>query len=251
MENQKEFEVDLIGLLYYLKKKIAIILAVTAIFALTAFVISSFFVVPEYTASTRVYILNRANEQNLVSSDFSIANYMIKDYTILITGRNVTDKVVEKLGLSMSSAALAGKISVSAQENTRVLQISVSDTDPQRAAEIANCVREEAATQIKQIMDVDAVNLVYEAKIPSAPSSPNVGRSALAWAAIGLVAVVVILIAIFVLDDAIRTEEDVERYLGLGTLGIIPSSDELNTEAKKAGRIIDPLKIGGGAKWKK
>ena len=93
---QKELDVDLLELFHYFKKRIEIILIVTAVFALAAFVVSSFFVVPEYTASTRVYILNRVNNQTLVSSDFSIANYMIKDYTILITGRNVTDKVVEK-----------------------------------------------------------------------------------------------------------------------------------------------------------
>ncbi len=251
MENQKEFEIDLLGLIYYLKKKVAILLAVTAVFALVSFVINAFFVVPEYTASTRVYVLNRANEQNLSSSDFSIANYMIKDYTILITGQNVTDKVVQKLGLRMSAAALSGKISVTAQDNTRVLQISVTDTDPQRAAQIANSVREEAAIQIKDIMDVDAVNLVYEAKVPGAPSSPNVGRNTLVWAAIGLAAAVAVLTVIFVLDDAIRTEEDVERYLGLGTLGIIPVSGELSAEGKSADRPIDRLKNGGSLKWKK
>ena len=251
MENQREVEIDLLGLVYYLKKKIAILLTVTAVFALVSFVISAFFVVPEYTASTRVYVLNRANDQNLASSDFSIANYMIKDYTILITGQNVTDKVVQKLGLQMSAGALSGKISVTAQENTRVLQISVTDTDPQRAAEIANCVREEAAVQIKSIMDVDAVNLVYEAKVPGAPSSPNVGKNTLLWAAIGLIAAIAVLAAIFMLDDAIRTEEDVERYLGLGTLGIIPISGDLAAEGKSTDRPVDRLKNGGSLKWKK
>lgn len=250
MENQKEFEVDLLGLFYYLRKHISIILAATAIFALASFLVSAFFIEPEYTASTRVYVLSRSNNQNLVSSDFSVSNYMIKDYAVLITGQNVTDKVIEKLGLQMSSGSLARKISVSAQDNTRVLQISVSDTDPQRAAQIANCVREEATVQIKQIMDVDAVNMVYEAKVPAAPSAPNVGKNTIVWASIGLGVALAVLVAIFILDDAIRTEKDVERYLGLGTLGIIPLADDLNTERKKAKRPIDRLKIGGGFKWK-
>lgn len=251
MENKIELEVDVHSLLYYLKKKIAIILAVTAIFALVAFVISAFFIAPEYRASTRVYILNRSNEQNVVSSDFSISNYMIKDYAVLITGRNVTDKVVEKLGLEMSSGVLGSKISVSALDNTRVLQISVKDKDPQLAAQIANSVREEAAIQIKQIMDVDAVNLVYEAKIPTAPVSPNVREITLLWAAIGLLLAVGVFVVIFVTDDAIRTEEDAERYLGLATLGAIPVSNDLDTGIKKAKRPGDRLKIGGGFKWKR
>lgn len=251
MDNHKELEIDLLGLFYYLKKKIVILLAAAVAFALVSFVISAYFVVPEYTASTRVYVLNRSSEQSLVSSDFSISNYMINDYKVLITGRNVTDKVVQQLGLDMSAGALTSKISVSAETNTRVLQISVTDTDPQRAADLANCVREVAATQIKEIMDVDAVNLVYEAKVPAAPSSPNVAKTTLLWTVIGLIAAVGVLTVIFVLDDAIRTEEDVERYLGLGTLGIIPISNELTTDEKKAARPIDRLKNGEKSKWKK
>lgn len=249
MENQKELEINLLELLYYLKKRVAIILAVTAVFALVAFVVSSFFVAPEYKASTRVYILNRINNQTLVSSDFSIANYMIKDYTILITGRNVTDKVVEKLDLEMSSDELSSKISVTAEENTRVLQISVTDPNPQRAAEIANSVREEASIQIKDIMNVDAVNLVYEASVPTAPSTPDISRNTLTWAGIGLAIAVAVFVVVFVLDDAIRTEEDAEHYLGLSVLGVIPASGELETE--KVERSADKRKIGGGMKWKK
>ena len=147
----------------------------------------------------------------------------------------------------MTAEALAKKITVNAQNNTRVLQISVSDTDPQRAAEIANCVREEAAIQIKRIMDVDAVNLVYEAQVPKAPSYPNVASSTLGWAAIGFVVILCVLAAVYALDDGIRTEEDVERYLGLSTLGIIPVSSDLNAKADLPNK---KMRNGGKAKWK-
>ena len=154
MENKKEFEVDMMGLFHFWKKKMAILLSVTIAFALVAFVVSAFLIAPEYTAATRVYILNRSNEQGLITSDFSISNYVVMDYAVLITGRNVADKVIAELNLDMTAEALAKKITVNAQNNTRVLQISVSDTDPQRAAEIANCVREEAAIQIKRMFSI-------------------------------------------------------------------------------------------------
>lgn len=251
MDNQKEFEIDLLELLHYLKKKIAIILVAFAACALVSFLINEFFVTPQYTASTRVYILNRSNESALVSSDFTLSNYMLNDYKVLITGRNVTDKVVKQLGLDMSAGTLTGKISVSAENNTRVLQISVTDTVPQRAADIANSVREEAAKQIKEIMDVDAVNLVYAAEAPMAASSPNVMGNTLLAAFIGLAVTVVVLTVIFVMDDAIRTEEDVERHLGLGTLGVIPVSGDLANEEKKVTKPIDRLRSREGSKWKK
>lgn len=236
MENQNEFEIDLLELFHYLKKKLWIILASFAACAVLGFVVSAFFITPEYTASTRVYVLNRSNETSVVSSDFTLSNYMISDYKVLITGKNVTDEVENILGLDKLTAS----ISVSAESNTRILQISVTDTDPQRAANIANTVREVASTQIKEIMDVDAVNLVYAAEVPKAPSSPNVMRNTVLAAALGMIAAIGVLAVIFILDDTIRTEEDVEKYLGLGTMGVIPASSELGSAARQTGGRAKP-----------
>ena len=251
MENQRDNELDLIALFGYLKKKIAVIIAVSAVFALVACVISAFFIVPKYEASTRVYVLNRLNDESLGTSDFSISNYILKDYASLITGRNVTRNVIDKMGLPMSNGTLAKMIRVSALEGTRMLQISITDTDPQRAADIANCVREEAVIQLQQITAADAVNLVYEAEVPMAPSSPNVSKNTLAWGAIGFAVAIAALSVIFMVNDAIRTEDDVERYLGIGTLGIIPLSEDLNSDRKSAGRRRVGFAVKEGLKWKK
>jgi len=226
-QHQNSLDINLLDLLYYLKKKIVVLAIVAAICALGGFLASSLFMTPQYTASTRVYVLNRSNENAVVSSDFTLSNYMIADYKVLITGQNVTAEVIEELGLSMTPGALSGKISVSAPDNTRVLQISVTDSNPVMAASIANCVRETASTQIREIMAVDAVNLVYEATVPTVPSSPNVMKNTVLAGILGLAVAVFVFAVIFVLDDAIRTEEDVERYLGLSTLGVIPISSDL------------------------
>ena len=234
MENQKGFELDLLGLFRYLKKKIWIILIVIAVCAGLSFVISRFVIAQQYTATTRAYVLNRSGEDSVVSSDFALSNYMISDYKVLITGQNVTDEVIAALGLDMTHEELTRKISVSAESNTRVLQISVTDTDPRRAADIANSVREVASAQIKQIMAVDAVNLVYAAMIPSEPSSPNIIKTVVLSAVMGMVLSIIILTVIFVSDDTIATEEEVEYYLGLSTMGVIPLSDGLG-KTRRAG----------------
>ena len=77
--------------------------------------------------------------------------------------------------------------------------------------------------QIKNIMEVDAVKLVYTADVPKAPSSPNVARDTVLSAVIGVVLSVAVLSVIYLLDDTIRTEEDVEKRLGLNVLGVIPA----------------------------
>ena len=144
----------------------------------------------------------------------------------------------------MKPQKLANKIHVTSPDNTRVLQISVTDSDPELAASIANTVRQEAVVQLETIMAVDAVNLVYEASVPTAPSSPNVMRNTALAALLGLVGAVAVLSVVFVLDDTIRTEEDVERYLGLSVFGVIPNCKEMSTEpeSKQARRRPPTMK---------
>lgn len=241
----EEFEIDFTGLLLYLKKKIRVIAAVVLVCALAGFLASAVFMTPKYTASTRVYILNRSNDR-YASSDFVIASYMLNDYQVLITGRNVTEAVVKDLELEMEPSALAGKIAVSSPENTRVLQIDYTDPDPKQAARIANAVREEAVKQLQSIMEVDAVKLIYAAEVPKASSSPSVSRNTLIAAVVGLVLSVAFYAVIYIRDDSLRTEEDVEQYLGLSTLGVIPAAKDLATEQKKGKKF--PLKAGNGRK---
>ena len=234
MEYQNEEQgLDLLGLALYLKKKVMLIGIVAAVCAVLGMLGTALFIAPKYTASTRIYVLNRQNEDKVVTSDYQIANYMISDYTVLITGRNVTKEVISELDLDLTTKELSEMIEVSAPDETRILQISVTDTDPQRAADIANSVREIASKQIKEIMEVDAVNLVYTAETPGKPSGPSLIKNTLIVMLLGVAAVVGVLSVIFIMDDTIHTEEDVERYLGLGTLGVIPVSAELSSGQEK------------------
>ena len=227
--NNEEMEIDLLELFYYLKKRIIVIIAACLVFAVVGFVGTKLFITPRYTTNTRVYVLNRSNENNVVTSDFQIATYVMNDYKALITGQNVTQEVINKLNLDMKPATLSKMIQVTSPESTRVLQISITDTDPKKAADIANTVREVAAAQIKEIMDVDAVKTVYAAEVPAAPSGPSTMRNTAIAGILGLVLAIGVFTVIFIVDDTIRTEEDVTRYLGLSTMGVIPVSIDMGT----------------------
>ena len=187
MTEQTVFEIDLVSLLHCLKRKIMVILGITVLCGVFSFIFSSFWLPQEYVATTRVYVLGRSEINGVTSADFALSNYLVSDLQVLITGRNVTDVVVDTLELDMSHEELAGKIRVSAEGNTRVLQISVTDADALLAAEIANCVRDVASEQIKRILEIDAVNLVYEAKAPDEPTSPNVMKITVLGAAVGMI----------------------------------------------------------------
>lgn len=244
-EVQNETEIDLLDLFFYLKKKIVIILAVCLIFTGAGLLYTACFVKPEYTANTRVYILSKNAESNTSYSDLQLSSQLLNDYIVLIKGENVTKEVVSRLNLDMSYKQLAGMISVSNPDNARVVQISITDTDARRAADIANAVRDIASKQIKDIMAVDAINLVYEAQVPQEKSGPSIMKNTVIVGMLGLAAVIGVLTVIYLLDDAIRTEEDVQKYLGLSVLGVIPASTELAGNGKPAPKKASGKKRNG------
>lgn len=217
-----EDELDLRALFFFLKRKLWLIAMVTVIFAVAGLAFSKLFITPMYEASTRIYVLNKSNETTIAYSDLQIASQFVTDYQELITGRNVTGIVISKMGLDMTDEQLKKKIDVTSPTNTRIIHITVENKDPEKAAEIANCVREVATEQIQSIMDVEAVHLVYAAEVPQRASSPSIVKYTALGGVLGLFIILAILIVKHLSDCTIRSEEDVERYLSLGVLGSVP-----------------------------
>ena len=122
----------------------------------------------------------------------------------------------------MTTAELSNTITTTNPANTRILTIQVENEDPELAREIADAVRGSASETIKDIMKIDAVNTVEEANLPTAPSSPSVFRNTLLGGMLGIILAMGVIILIYILDDTIKTPEDVENYLGLNVLTSIP-----------------------------
>lgn len=231
-DNQNDVEINLVELFFFLLRKAVLILVVAVVCAAVGFIGTKLFIDREYTASTRVYMLSRSDEAMVMYSDYQISSEMLSDYKVLITGRNVTKEVVQLLKLDMHYTDLARKISVTSPEDSRFVQINVTDTDPVRAAAIANTVREVASVQIKELMDVDAVNLVYEAEVPERATGPNTMLNTVLVTGGGVMLTLAVLIVVYVLDDSMKTEEDVLRYMGLSVMGVIPDTEELSSFSK-------------------
>ena len=210
-----------------------LILFISVAVALSAFIYSRVTSTPVYQASTNIYILN--NQNNSVQySDVQTAGQLTKDYEELIKDVEVTEQVVDKLGLDMTPSQLASRISVTAKEDTRIISIAVVDTDPYRAADIANTVREVASVSIVDIMKIDAVNLVSEARIPTEKTGSGAVRNAvLAFIFTVALSIGVITVA-DVVNDTIKTPEDIIERLDLSSLGAIPFNRERTTDSDGA-----------------
>lgn len=123
-----------------------------------------------------------------------------------------------------------GKVSVNTPIDTRIVAITVTDTDPYTAQTIANYIREVSAEHIENVMDIDAVNVVEVANLPTEKSAPNCLLWTIGGFAFGTILVAALLIIHFLVDDTVKTSEDVEKYLGISALGIIPFDENVTQD---------------------
>lgn len=225
--NNDEIEIDLREVFILLLSKAWLIALVGMLTAIIGFVLSAFVIAPTFESTSKIYILNKQQENTVTYSDVQLGTQLTKDYAQLITSRLVLEKVIEDLNLTeinedIDYEAMLDKVEVTTPTDTRILSITVTDTDPVLAMEIANSVREAAAVHIKNVMDIEAVNVVETANLPMEKAGPSVLKWTLIGGCIGAFLVMAFVLLIFFTDDTIKTSDDVEKYLGLSTLALIP-----------------------------
>ncbi|HBD72878.1 MAG TPA: capsular biosynthesis protein CpsC [Streptococcus sp.] len=220
-------EIDVLYLLRKLWSKKFFIVFVGLLVGTIALLGSVFFIKPKYTSTTRIYVVSRSSDTSLTNQDLQAGSYLVNDYKEVITSSEVLSSVIDQEKLSMSTGELSKEIAVTIPTDTRVISIAVTDTDAQRACDIANTVRQVAAEKIKAVTKVDDVTTLESATKPSHPSSPNVKKNAAIGALAGVFLAIVGILVAEVLDDRVRRPEDIEETLGMTLLGVVPDVDKL------------------------
>ena len=220
-------EIDVLYLLRKLWSKKFFIVFVGLLVGTIALLGSVFFMKPKYTSTTRIYVVSRSSDTSLTNQDLQAGSYLVNDYKEVITSSEVLSSVIDQEKLSMSVGELSKDIAVTIPTDTRVISIAVTDTDAQRACDIANTVRQVAAEKIKAVTKVDDVTTLESATKSSHPSSPNVKKNAAIGALAGVFLAVVGILVAEVLDDRVRRPEDIEEILGMTLLGVVPDVDKL------------------------
>lgn len=233
LEKDDTTEIDLAELIFDLwMNKWEIIMAM--IFTgILAYFISSCLMTPKYTSYTSLYVLAQQDNEAITTADLNVGTQLTNDYAVLVKSRPVLADVITDLNLDMTADQLEKLISVENKSNTRIIKISVTYEDPIMAREIADSLRVAVGEQIVSVMNIDAVNTVEAASLPLKPSSPKVLKNTL----IGMIAGMVLAAAYFVIksvmDDTVKTSEDVEKALGLPLLGSIPDSKSADIAKSK------------------
>lgn len=231
-------EINLIELLRVLVDKAVFIVCGALLIALIVYFFEAFLVTPQYTSSTTILVLAKEDNSRVDVNSLSVSSQLTSDYVQLITVRDVTEKAIRDLGLTdedgnmMKHEALKDKLNVSRISDTRMITIKASDADPNLARDIVEKVRDIAREHIKEVVNAEAVNVVEQANVPDAPSSPHKVRDAAAGGILGAVIVSAIVVIAHMMDNTIKTSDDVEKYLGITALGVIPIEDNAENTFK-------------------
>lgn len=230
---EEELEIDLLELLRAMRQKLWMILLAAVIGGGLAGSFSKFVITPQYTSTAMVYILSK--ETTLTSlADLQIGSQLTKDYKIIVTSRPVLEDVVQTLGLGMSYRDLKNKIKIDNPTDTRILSIMAEDPDPYLAKQIADKVASTASEYIGDIMEMVPPKLIEDGEVPKEKSSPSNTRNALLGALAAMVLVCGGISVGVVLNDTVRSEEDVTKYLGVTVLASVPERQGEIAEDKEA-----------------
>jgi capsular polysaccharide biosynthesis protein len=234
--NNEEIEIDLRELFFVLLEHIRMIIASTILVALIAFAYSKLLVTPMYASTAELYVLSKSTSITSIT-DLQVGTNLTSDYMEVISGRPVLDQVIENLGLDMEYADLYKQVSLNNPANSRIMKITVTDSNPENAKVIADEIAEVSAAYISQKMDQDPPTIIQQGYSDEGPVSPSVAKNTAVGAFLGFILAAAFVIVGYLLNDTIMTPDDLENVIGIHVLASLPLDEsEDDGESKPDGR---------------
>ncbi|OQP25030.1 MULTISPECIES: YveK family protein [Geobacillus] len=207
-----------------LRKRLWLIVLITALATVVSGVVSYFLLTPIYQASTQILVNQAKSEQQLYNFNEIQTNVqLINTYSVIIKSPTILEKVKDELRLDRTIDELNEQIQVSSEKDSQVFSVTVQDPDPALAVKIANKTAEVFKNEIVKIMNIDNVTILSKAEVKDhqAPVKPKPLLNMAIAFVVGLMTGVGLAFLLEYLDNTIKTEEDVEKHLGLPVLGAV------------------------------
>ena len=208
------------------------ILLVAIMAGAIAGVYNKYFVTPMYQSTSKLYILSSSTSITSFA-DIQIGDSLTQDYMELIYSRPLVEEVIQAQRLDETYETLIKKVSAKNPSDTRILAITVTYDEPHTAKAIVDCFAEVSRKSISNIMSADEPNIVEYGHVNTNKVSPNVKKNCLIAAAIAAILLMAIYIILYLLNDTIRSEEDIEKYVSLTVLSSIPYLEPEETKSSK------------------
>lgn len=224
-ESESMQEIDLLDLLEYYLGHLPLLIAAIVLGAVLSGLFTRYAIPDRYTANSRMYMISASSDSVVNLSDLNIGASLSNDYAELMKSRPVMEEVINKLDLDYTYEQLVGMVDFSVVNNTRIIKISVTGTDPRETMQIANEIATTAKTQLPLVMDAPSPSIVEYAIEPSHKSSPSMSRNVMLGSFLFLAAVLALLTVRYLLDDTVKSAEDIENMFGAMPLSVIPEGE--------------------------
>lgn len=234
----EEIEIDLLQLWNAVRHRIWLVLLAGFVVADIAFAITKFLITPMYSSSATMLVVTK--ETTLSSlADLQLGSQLTNDYEILISSRPVLQETIEELNLDTDYKHLRNTITISNPNDSRMLIISTLQADPELAKSVVDTVAGISSEYIAEKMEVTAPKIIEEGEVPLTQSSPSLLRNTAIGGLLGILAAVFLICVAVILNDSIQTEDDIERYLQLPVLAVVPDKNgntRKSADRKKAAK---------------
>lgn len=222
-----EETIDLREYFGIIKKRSKIIVAITLIAMAVSGIVSFFVLSPVYEANTTLIVnKNESSEsQTMTGDEFNVTQKLAVTYGKIITSRTVLNEVIKDLKLDMEYDELSEKINVSAVSDTQIISITVQDTNPKKAMDIANAIPKIFTEEAKRITKANGVEVIDTAVLPQSPIKPNKVMNVAIATVLGLMIGLFVVFLLEYMDTKIKKPEDIEKHLGLPILGVVPKEN--------------------------
>ena len=238
-------EIDLKELFEMFWNKKAQIILLILIFMVIGIIYSVGFVTPMYSSSTTLVLVGTGSNSTdpnqtttttdgITTTDITINSKLVATYSELVKSKNILGQVISNLGIDINEDVLRKNIQVTAVEDTELIEITVSNENPEYAAKIANETAKVFKEKIaEEIYKINNVYIVDQATVPSQPSNINYAKNIVIFAFIGAVVAVAYVLILNMLDTTVKTQEDIESSIKLPVLASIPIYDYDMQKLKK------------------
>lgn len=228
------------------EKKVKIIL-ITILFVIVGVFYSLGFVTPKYETSTSLLLAinsslsstETSDTESITTTDVTINSKLVATYSELVKSKKIIRNVISNLALNIEYETLRNNVSVTAVSNTEIIKITVKNEDAVISAKVANEIAKVFIENVKEFYGIDNVHVVDQAEIPAEPSNINPIKTGMVFGVIGIVVSVVYVLILNIVDTTIKSQEDLEKILGLPVLATIPIYEiyeETSKKQRKGGR---------------
>ena len=222
-----ELEIDLLDMAYMLLDKWHYLLLCLLAGAVLLNAYSFFCIEPTYESTAKLYVVSASDDSVVSLSDLNLGTSLTADYEQLMLSYPVLNRVIDKLGLDVTSDELAKSFALTNPSDTRILEIKATSTDPQMAMQLADTLAEVSVDYLPETMSTKAPNIAQHAKLADHKANPSYTKYTMMGALLGLILCAGVLIAGYLMDDTVHTAEDMEKFFGLVPLTTIPDSEQV------------------------